>query len=86
MVRNKQPTPGAQAYAVGDFRLPTDALCGASKNTLGHLNHWQPPQVYVPNQMVPVGGIGGPTAGQIVGQPLFDLSNQGIMSEDVFTG
>ena len=67
-LRVSQPGPGAGAYALATKRMRDETMIGTGV-VAGSLNPLQPPQV-MHGIMLPVGGLGGLSSGQIVGQPL----------------
>ena len=71
--RSRQPGPGAQAYAVATYRLPTETSIGPGVNA-GQIFPLQPPQFYQSQQLA-WAGVGGVQAGQVMHQPLSDPSN-----------
>lgn len=83
MVKRRQVSPGAQAYAHSGWREAKTPLYGAATATLARYRVWQPPQT--PNGLnVPVDGLGGAISGQIVGQPLFNLDTDGVATGTLF--
>jgi hypothetical protein len=84
-VKNRQPNPGAQSYALASFRQVTDGLVGNATMTYGHISVMQPPQSGI-MQTVPTVGLGGPQVGAYVGAPLFDLSTQGVQTSGIIQG
>ncbi len=84
-VKRRMPSPGAQAYALASFRATTDSLWGAATNTIQRLRVNQPPQSGQ-GLNIPLSGLGGPVSGQVLGQPLFDLSTDGFQTPQAFGG
>lgn len=82
MVKRRQPSPGAMAFAVADFRITHDSAIGGGRVPFAQRNVLQPPQV-MQGLGLPVAGLGGVIQGQLVGQPLFDLNSQGLPSADI---
>lgn len=83
--KRRGPSPGAQGYALVDFRTTTDSLVGPATMRIQGLRATQPQQS--PQGLnVPIVGYGGPIAGQIVGQPLFDLGEDGMPTTQAFEG
>ncbi|MDR3562356.1 MAG: hypothetical protein P4N59_13125 [Negativicutes bacterium] len=84
-VKRRQPGPGAMAFGLDSFRAAAFCPWGPATRTMAAYRVTQPPQS-AQGLNVPVDGLGGLTAGQIVGQPLFDLETQGIATPDIFEG
>lgn len=82
--KRRQPGPGAMAYGLQSFRMPTDGLWGNATRPIQQFRVTQPPQAAQALTAV-IQGLGGVTAGQIVGQPLFDLSQDGVSTLDQFS-
>lgn len=70
--RKKLPSPGAQNYAYESYGLPEFTFIGPAVANRMMLRPLQPPPVYA-LQQASVAGVGGLSAGQIIGQPLINV-------------
>lgn len=67
---NKQPTPGAEAFAFASFMLPLQDWKGPGEIVRQQL-HLTAPQVYVQQMVIPT-GLAGIAAGQVALAALLD--------------
>lgn len=70
--RKRLPTPGAQNYAFETLALAEFSPVGWGVRARQFFNVLQPPQLYVNGQALPITGLGGLIAGQVIMQPLID--------------
>ena len=73
--RKEQPTPGALAYAFESLGLVEFTPIGAGVAQRVQLRPLAA-QSYLPAQLLPLQGLGGIVAGQVITQPLIDPYNQ----------
>lgn len=70
--KKRLPSPGAQNYAFETLALAQFTQIGAGVAQRHFFKVLQPPQLYIGGQALPVTGLGGVSAGQMIMQPLID--------------
>lgn len=70
--RKRLPSPGVQNYAFESLGLPEFNPIGPSVAARSIIRTLAGPQQYLPASAIPIAGIGGLAAGQVILQALYD--------------